>query len=145
MGYCKSFNSKLRDELLAREIFYDLREAKALIEDWRIHYNIYRPHSSLGYKPQATVTAVPASFIQRKGGMTPLETEADPNIRVGPLRWGRPAPSRDTAVVQQADWGMLSEGEQDNNRSYKKRTDRHRDTGATSFNRSDWPHRESIV
>ena len=22
--------------------------------------------------------------------MTPLETEADPNIRVGPLRWGRP-------------------------------------------------------
>ena len=31
-GYCESFNSKLRDELLAREIFYDLREAKALIE-----------------------------------------------------------------------------------------------------------------
>ena len=22
--------------------------------------------------------------------MTPLETEANPNIRVGPLRWGRP-------------------------------------------------------
>lgn len=33
-GYCESFNSKLRDELLAREIFYDLREAKALIEGW---------------------------------------------------------------------------------------------------------------
>ena len=48
MGYCESFNSKLRDELLAREIFYDLREAKALIEGWRIHYNTYRPHSSLG-------------------------------------------------------------------------------------------------
>ena len=32
MGYCESFNGKLRDELLSREIFYDLREAKALIE-----------------------------------------------------------------------------------------------------------------
>ena len=63
MGYCESFNSKLRDELLAREIFYDLREAKALIEGWRIHYNIYRPHSSLGYKPPAPVTVLPASFI----------------------------------------------------------------------------------
>ena len=42
-GHCESFNSKLRDEILAREIFYDLREAKALIEGWRIHYNNYRP------------------------------------------------------------------------------------------------------
>ena len=25
--------------------------------------------------------------------MTPLETEANPNIRVGPLRWGRPGRS----------------------------------------------------
>ena len=62
-GYCESFNSKLRDELLAREIFYNLREAKALIEGWRIHYNTYRPHSSLVYKPPAPVTVLPASFI----------------------------------------------------------------------------------
>ena len=27
-GYCEGFNSKLRDELLAREIFYDLREPR---------------------------------------------------------------------------------------------------------------------
>ena len=27
-GYCESFNSKLRDELLAREIFYTMKEAK---------------------------------------------------------------------------------------------------------------------
>jgi len=50
-GYCESFNSKLRDELLAREIFFDLREAKVLIETWRRHYNTARPHSSLGYRP----------------------------------------------------------------------------------------------
>ena len=62
-GYCESFNSKLRDELLAREIFYDLREAKVLIEGWRIHYNTYRPHSSLRYKPPAPVTVLPTSLI----------------------------------------------------------------------------------
>ncbi len=37
-GYCESFNSKLRDELLDREIFYSLREAQILIEAWRVHY-----------------------------------------------------------------------------------------------------------
>ena len=61
-GYCESFNSKLRDELLAREIFYDLREAKVLIENWRRYYNTARPHSSLGYRPPAPETILPATF-----------------------------------------------------------------------------------
>jgi transposase InsO family protein len=52
-GYCESFNSKLRDELLNGEIFYTLKEAKIVIEGWRHHYNTVRPHSSLGYKPPA--------------------------------------------------------------------------------------------
>ena len=46
-GYCESFNSKLRDELLNGEIFYSLAEAKIIIEKWRRHYNTKRPHSSL--------------------------------------------------------------------------------------------------
>ena len=52
-GYCESFNSKLRDELLDGEIFYSLAEAKIIIESWRRHYNTKRPHSSLGYRPPA--------------------------------------------------------------------------------------------
>jgi putative transposase len=52
-GYCESFNSKLRDELLNGEIFYTLKEAKIVIEEWRRHYNTIRPHSSLGYRPPA--------------------------------------------------------------------------------------------
>ena len=52
-GYCESFNSKLRDELLNGEIFFSLAEAKAVIESWRQHYNTRRPHSSLGYRPPA--------------------------------------------------------------------------------------------
>ena len=52
-GYCESFNSKLRDELLNGKIFYSLAEAKIVIETWRHHYNTKRPHSSLGYRPPA--------------------------------------------------------------------------------------------
>ena len=52
-GYNESFNGKLRDELLNREIFDTLFEAEVLIERWREEYNQIRPHSSLGYKPPA--------------------------------------------------------------------------------------------
>jgi transposase InsO family protein len=52
-GYIESFNGKLRDELLNREIFTTLAEAKVLIEQWRQEYNHIRPHSSLGYRPPA--------------------------------------------------------------------------------------------
>jgi len=52
-GYIESFNGKLRDELLDREIFTTLEEARALIEQWRREYNQVRPHSALGYRPPA--------------------------------------------------------------------------------------------
>jgi len=52
-GYCESFNLKLRDELLNGEIFYTLKVAKIIIENWRHHYNTVRRHSSLRYKPPA--------------------------------------------------------------------------------------------
>ena len=58
-GYCESFNSRFRDELLNGEIFYTLKEAQIIIEKWRIHYNTVRPHSSLGYKPPAPKSIVP--------------------------------------------------------------------------------------
>lgn len=57
-GYIESFNGKMRDELLAREIFYSLKEAQILIEMWRRQYNTIRPHSALGYRPPA-----PAAFV----------------------------------------------------------------------------------
>jgi putative transposase len=52
-GYIESFNGKLRDELLDREIFTTLEEARVLIEQWRREYNQIRPHSALGYRPPA--------------------------------------------------------------------------------------------
>jgi putative transposase len=64
-GYCESFNSKLRDELLNGEIFYTLKEAKIVIETWRRHYNTIRPHSSLRYQPPApAVLQWPASQLK---------------------------------------------------------------------------------
>ena len=52
-GYCESFKGRFRDELLNGEIFYSLREAQIIIEEWRRHYNTKRPHSALGYRPPA--------------------------------------------------------------------------------------------
>ena len=52
-GYVESFNGKMRDELLDREIFTTLEEARVLITGWRKEYNQVRPHSSLGYLPPA--------------------------------------------------------------------------------------------
>ena len=48
-GYCESFNGKLRDELLNGEVFYTLKEAQVILEQFRKEYNTERPHSSLGY------------------------------------------------------------------------------------------------
>lgn len=58
-GYIESFNGKLRDELLNREIFETLLETKVLIEQWRQEYNTVRPHSSLGYRPPVPETIEP--------------------------------------------------------------------------------------
>ena len=52
-GYIESFNGKLRDELLNREIFTTLIEAKVLTADCRKEYNQVRLHSAKGYKPPA--------------------------------------------------------------------------------------------
>jgi len=56
-GCCESFNGKLRDECLNREIFYSPKEAQVVIEQWLVEYNTRRPHSALGYRPP-----VPAAY-----------------------------------------------------------------------------------
>ena len=64
-GYIESFNGKMRDELLNGEIFYSLKEAQILIEQWRREYNTVRPHSALGYRPptpEAILVSTPHRF-----------------------------------------------------------------------------------
>ena len=62
-GYNESFNGTLGEEVLKREIFYSLEEAKVLTEQWRREYNTIRPHSSLRYRPPAPEALRPDSFF----------------------------------------------------------------------------------
>lgn len=60
-GYCESFNSKLRDELLNDETFFSLAEAQVQIEAWRRRFNAVRPHSALKYRPPVPEAVIPRS------------------------------------------------------------------------------------
>jgi hypothetical protein len=55
----------LRGELLNREIFTTLTEAKILIEKWRKDYNNIRPHSALGYRPPAPQAIMLTTLTQK--------------------------------------------------------------------------------
>jgi putative transposase len=48
-AWVESFNGRMRDEHLNRHQFGNLLEAKVLTEDWRIDYNVNRPHSAHGW------------------------------------------------------------------------------------------------
>ena len=56
-AYVESFNSRLRDELLNREEFASMAEAKVLAKDYRRQYNDERPHSSLKYQTPSAYAA----------------------------------------------------------------------------------------
>jgi putative transposase len=56
-AYSETFNSRLGDELLKREVFTSLQEAKVLAVRYRTEYNEQRPHSALGYKTPAAFAA----------------------------------------------------------------------------------------
>lgn len=52
-GFNERFNGILRDELLNGEVFYSLKEAQVMVENYMWEYNNIRPHSSLNYQPPA--------------------------------------------------------------------------------------------
>jgi putative transposase len=56
-GYVESFNGKLRDELLNRELFLSLAEARYVLDEWRLEYNHRRPHSGIGWQTPAGYAA----------------------------------------------------------------------------------------
>ena len=59
----ESFNGSFRDECLNVNWFLSLADAEEKIEEWRIEYNEYRPHSSLGDRTPAEF----ASMAQSQG------------------------------------------------------------------------------
>ena len=56
-GYVESFNGKLRDECLNRELFLNLTETRYVVDRWRLDYNHHRPHSMLNWQTPAVFAA----------------------------------------------------------------------------------------
>lgn len=66
-GYIESFNGTFRNECLNEHWFANLKEAKQIIENWRINYNKYRPHSSLNYLTPEEFAGNLEDFIPPRG------------------------------------------------------------------------------
>jgi putative transposase len=73
-AYSETFISRLRDELLERELLVNLKEAQVLLEDYRQHYNQERPHGALGYLTPAEFAAIEALTDQYSGMPEQLES-----------------------------------------------------------------------
>ena len=74
-GYIESFNGKLRDEVLDRELFYSIKEAKVIVEQWRLEYNNHRPHSGLNYKTPAAFAATCIASASPPAPLPPYTSE----------------------------------------------------------------------
>jgi putative transposase len=72
-AYSETFISRLRDELLERELFVNLKEAQVLLEDYRDHYNNHRPHGALGYLTPMEFAAIEALSDQAPSVTEELE------------------------------------------------------------------------
>ena len=77
-AYSESFNSRLRDEWLNRELFETLAEAKVMTEDYRLDYNHRRPHSALGYRTPAAYAA--AWTVGATGPREPAGVSESPQV-----------------------------------------------------------------
>ena len=64
-GFVESFNGRLRDECLNEHLFTNIKEAREIIEEWRIDYNTNRPHSSLNGLTPIEFAARPARGVTR--------------------------------------------------------------------------------
>jgi len=81
-AYVESFNGKMRDELLNRELFLSLAEARYVLDEWRLDYNHRRPHSSLNWQTPATFAAM---LIDTTTGVFPAASHAEPPVGAAPL------------------------------------------------------------
>jgi transposase InsO family protein len=80
-GYVESFNGKLRDELLNRELFLSIHEARYVLDQWRAEYNHRRPHGSLGWQ---TPAAYAAKLVDRQAGAFPAALRVESPVGLRP-------------------------------------------------------------
>lgn len=81
-GYVESFNGKLRDELLDRELFLSMAEARYVVDEWRLEYNHRRPHGGLAWQTPASFAAM---IDDTAAGVFPAAPRAEPPFGAAPL------------------------------------------------------------
>jgi putative transposase len=74
-GFVESFNGRLRDECLNEHLFASLKEARRIIDAWRIDYNHIRPHTSLNGLTPIEFAAQQARSLELNNGsaINPVE------------------------------------------------------------------------
>ena len=92
-GYVESFNGRLRDELLDRELFLGLAEARYVLDEWRLEYNHRRPHSGIHWQ-------TPAAFAACCEPRRAAATLAGPPIGAAPLPPAQPTKNHDPILSQ---------------------------------------------
>ena len=90
----------LRDELLEREAFDTLLEAKVLFVRWRQHYNTIRPHSALGYRPPAPEARQPCAVASATAQGWSAGGQ-NPNLKPGVIHGGR-------SIIESSNMGPTS-------------------------------------
>ena len=94
-GYVESFNGRLRDELLNRELFLGLAEARYVLDAWRLEYNHRRPHSGIGWQTPAAFAAglesETATIESATAGTFPAARPVGPSVGAPPLPPAQPA------------------------------------------------------
>lgn len=75
-GYAESFHSRFRDEFLEMEEFESLGAARRLTAAWKDDYNLFRPHSSLGYLTPAEFAARWIASASEPASATPQPAPA---------------------------------------------------------------------
>lgn len=78
-GFQESFHGKLRDELLDREVFASVQEARVCLGTHRLWYNEERPHSSLKYLPPAIFARVWHENQQKSENQQKQEADKPPD------------------------------------------------------------------
>ena len=86
-AFIESFNGRFRDECLNQHWFSSIRHARQEIENWRVHYNLQRPHSSLGYKTPNEFAAERARALELCEGSTPPPTRLTLKPENSSLAW----------------------------------------------------------
>jgi len=80
-GYVESFNGELRDELLNRELFLGLTEARYVLDAWRLEYNPRRPYRGIGWQ---TPAAFAATLEEQSAETVPAARPAGPPAGASP-------------------------------------------------------------